>query len=368
MITKGPHAHNKMQPQTRVPRPIVMSRVRRIFYLLMGTFSLLSLFFILGCIIWIDYKSIYQSGLLGIMHILTGIIIGVYITSEVTEHWRYADSPNEAQMERDRHRNRRGNANFKRAGSTMALVAVLAIILSSVYVYNQMRILISECPKYTADSSSVNPSVVYMQLTYRHQPTGEYYAKQNTLILRYNTTSQSIIRKTRDSNPNVVNYDRWFVQNELHSLSYNIQNTQHPLPPPLCINRTDEMLFSFIENEVAHLLYKNLDARLSSKSIRIADKHYTQANTDEEDDMDHYHHMNRICRHEQPFVIVLIIFILVWDIIAVCLIAFCVYIIRTPLTDDGLPVAATMKKQAPQQQQQQTVNAYYNGTDGQYYR
>lgn len=352
-----------MQPLTRAPRPIVMSRVRRIFYLFMGAFSLLSLLFILGCIIWIDYKSLYQSGLLGVMHVTTGIIIGVYICSEVAEHWRHADTPNNARTERDRHRNRRGNAIFKRAASSMALVAVIGIIITGVYVYNQMRILISECPKYTADSSSINPSVVYMQITYRHQPAGEYYAKQNTLILRYNTTSQTIIRKTRDSNPNVANYDRWYVKNEIHSLSYNTHknsssssSTTRTPPPPLCINRTDEMLFSFIENEVTHLLYKNLDARLNSKSIRISDKHYTQASTDEEDDMDHYHLMSRICRHEQPFVIVLIVFILIWDLVAVGLIAFCVYIIRTPLTEEGLPM--TMAKQP---QPEQKVDGMYYG-------
>ena len=330
--------------QLQQKQPLI-SYHRRMHYLFMSGYALFSCLFIIGCAIWINYRSIFQSGLIGFSHITTGILIGIYITSNVVEDWRFNRIENElpaSKTERDEQRKRREYSVFRKSASSLIVVSVITILLSLVYLYNLGYIIIGICPSLASEDSIVNPTVINIQLTYQHKAVDEYYAKKNIVILRYNTTSQSIIRKTRHSNPSVANYDRWFVHNEIRSIKTQVEEQ------PLCINRADSLLFSFIENEVSHLLYKNLNERQEAMSIRITDKFRMQTTDEEEEDMDLHHLTSKICRHEYAFVLGIIIFLLLWDCIAIGLIIYCIYIIRVPMGPlkreqiDGIDTAVDM--------------------------
>lgn len=316
------------QPTITPGETHAISYHRRMHYFFMAIYALMSALFIIGCAIWINYRSIFQSGLIGFFHIATGILIGVYIPSNVTDEWRTGEQP-VSRTERDEHRKRREYVVFKKSASSLIVVAVIGVLLSSIYLYNLIYILAGICPTLASDDTTVNPTVITLELAYRHKPNGEYYSKRNVLVLKYNTTSQSIIRKTRTSNPNIANYDRWFTQNEVHTLSGINSDARHAPAPPLCINRTDVMLFSFLENEISHFMFKSLDERLDAKSIRVNDKYHVGASNDEEEGMDLHLLTTKICRHEQPFVWAIIIFLFLWDLMSIGLIAYCVYLIRS---------------------------------------
>lgn len=291
----------------------------------MGAYALMSALFIIGCAIWIQYRSIFQSGLIGFFHIATGILIGVYLPSNTIDEWKTpASCADKTEQQR-----RREYAVFKRSAPSLIVVSIIGVLLSSIYLYNLSYILIGICPTLSSEDAAINPTVITLELAYRHRPADEYYSKRNVLLLRYNTTSQSIIRKTRHTNPNIANYDRWISSNEIHTMdSSNAEEALHPLPP-LCINRTDAMLFTFLENEISHFMFRNLDDRHSSMSIRVNDKYHTGATNEEEEDMDLHLLTTRICRHEYAFVLVVIIFVLLWDLLSIGLIAYATYLIRT---------------------------------------
>ncbi len=315
------------QEKKYVPRrpPTVISYHRKMHYLFMSIYALMSCLFIIGCAIWVNYRSIFQSGLIGFFHIATGILIGVYIPSNTVEAWSLTEPPANRTV-RDEQRKRREYEVFKRSASSLIVVAVIGMILATIYLYNLGYIIIGVCPSLAADDAVINPTVVNIEVSYRHKPEGEFYAKKNILILRYNTTSQSIIRKTRHSNPNIAKYDRWVVQNEVHSIEQQASKAE---PSSFCIHKTDSMLFAFLENEISHVLYKNLNERQEAKSIRINDKYSMETSDEEEEDMDLQHLTTKICRHEYAFVIVVICFLLLWELISIGLIAYCVYLIRS---------------------------------------
>ena len=326
---RKPIIYEKPRPQKQSSldadtSPTVISYHRRMHYIFMGAYALMSALFIIGCAIWIDYRSIFQSGLIGFFHIVTGILIGVYLPSNTIDEW---DTP-ASRTDKEEQQKRREYAVFKKSASSLIVVSIIGMILSSIYLYNLSYILIGICPTLSSEDAAINPTIITLELAYRHRPAGEYYSKRNVLLLRYNTTSQSIIRKTRHVNPNLANYGRWLYSNEIHTMGGSDMDNPPP-PPPLCINRTDAMLFTFLENEISHFMFRNLDDRHSSMSIRVNDKYHTGATNEEEEDMDLHLLTTKICRHEHAFVIVVIIFLLLWDLLSIGLIAYATYLIRT---------------------------------------
>lgn len=305
--------------------PHVLSYHRKMHYLFMGMYALMSLLFIVGCAVWQNYRSIFQSGIIGYFHIVTGLMIGIYLTSNTIEHWVPGEVPAN-RTQREEQRKRREFFVFKRSASTIIVSTIIGIIMSSLYLYNLGYILIGVCPALALDDATVNPTVVNIEIAYRHKAENEFYSKKNILILRYNTTSQSIIRKTRDLNPNVARYDKWFVQNEVHSIEENVKKDEEP--GSFCIQKSDNLLFGFLENEISHFMYKNLNERQEAKAIRIVDKYNMETSDEEEDDMDLHHLTSRICRHEYAFVIIIITFLLLWDVLSISLIVYCAYLIR----------------------------------------
>lgn len=326
---KGDPTPTRMQkrqaPTTTTTSPPVISYHRQMHFLFMATYAVFSCIFIIGCAIWINYRSIFQSGMMGYFHILTGILVGVYITSNTVEDWALGEVP-ASKTARDELRKRREYAVFRRSASTFIVVAIIGIMLSAIYLYNLGYIMIGICPTIASDDAAINPTLVNIHIAYQHKPIGDYYAKKSVFILRYNMTSQTIVRKTRDRNPNEVNYDRWFVQNELHTIGKT--NEAPPPSQPFCVNRDDSMLFSFIENEISHYVFKNSRARQDAKTIRITDKYQMDTSDDEEDEIDLNLLTTRICRHEYAFVIILMTFILLWDLLSIALIIYCIYLLR----------------------------------------
>jgi len=295
---------------------------RRMHYLFMATYTLMSLLFIIGCAIWINYRAIFQSGIMAFMHIITGILIGIYIPANTIE----ALSVPAIRHEREEQRRRQEDTVFRRGAPIMIVACVTGIILSSIYFYNLGYIVIGKCPVLADQDAMVNPTVITLELAYRHRPMNELYTKRSVLSLNYNTTSKTIVRKTRDTNPSAVNYAHWMTQNEYHSMTKeaSLQDT------PFCMNRSDSMLFSFLENEIVHLLATTLHDRQEHHSIRVNDKyHRTTLSNELEDEADLDHMICRICRHEYAFVIVLMCFILLWDIFSIALISYCIYLIRS---------------------------------------
>jgi len=240
---------------------------------------------------------------------------------------------------------------FKRASAVIITVAVLAILFSGFYLYNLINTLVNECPKHhhmhMQDVESYNPSTIQLYLSYDHTPKNEYYKKTNVLILKYNITSKEIIRKVKKTNPNENDYDRWYKENTI--LSYeqvntmnNRQNSQTLTQSPttkveeqntdqyFCMNKNN-VLYSFLENEISRELDKNLKERLDMKSFRIMDKHNPYAHSNDENEQDVTFHMmtKTICRNEFAFSIVTIIFLLLWDLITLALISYNIYLIRS---------------------------------------
>lgn len=292
-------------------------------YLFMASYVIMSLLFIIGCAIWVEYRAIFQSGIVGFMHIVCGILIGIYIPANTIE----PGSVPAIRAEREEQRMRQEDTVFRRSAPIMIIACIFGIIISSLYIYNLGKIVIGECPALAEQDAMVNPTVITLELAYRHRPKNEYYAKKSILTLRYNTTSKTVIRKTRDSDPTAVNYANWMVQNEYHSM---VTPAASVPVAPFCVERSDSMLFSFLENEVAHLLATELHTRQDSMSVRVRDKYQRMTLSNEiEDDAAHDELVYRICRHEYAFVIVVMCVILLWDILSIALISYCVYLIRT---------------------------------------
>src|SRR5277367_629232 len=78
-------------------------RYRRVHYIFLFLFALFTALFIAGCSWFINFQFIFQSGIIGFFHVLTGILIGIYITSTVTDYFYFVPRDMEEEIMR-RHR------------------------------------------------------------------------------------------------------------------------------------------------------------------------------------------------------------------------------------------------------------------------
>src|ERR1700742_3955931 len=121
---------------------------RRFHYGFLFLFGLFSCLFIIGCAIWVNYRAIFQSGLIGFFHVLTGVLIGTYITANVIEEFSPQHSKEENTVIlgnipedqrskfriREIQRQKREYAVYKRAAASTIVIAVVAILLSIIYL------------------------------------------------------------------------------------------------------------------------------------------------------------------------------------------------------------------------------------------
>lgn len=345
----------KPPPIQRQPRPVAPRQIPQVqamtqslgffrwfHFTLLFLFGLFSCLFIIGCAIWRNYRTIFQSGLIGYFHVLTGVLIGLYITSSTTDefHDPATLAPRERQEALETRRQRREFIVFKRGAPATIVIAFVAIALCSIYLYNLLNIVINVCPSqhyephFTNAVSDANQPVVNVYVSYQHTPPGDYYLKQNVLILKYNASSKEIIRKVKTLDPNVEAYNKWMVNNEV--INYNSIKSHHtPINETIdednlfCIAKKESSIFSFIENELKFTFYDNLKTRLDAKSFRISDKHNVhRMDNEDEEDMDLHLLTRKICRSEYAFLIMVIVFLLLWAILSLFTIAYNIWLLR----------------------------------------
>ena len=320
---------------------------RKFHYTLMFLFALFSCLFIVGCAIWINYKSIFQSGIIGFFHVLLGVLVGIFITSNVVDEFSVTAAANGAQQTRSMlaaQREKREYLVFKHASASIIVIAVIAIAFSGFYLYNLLNIIINVCPAFHSETAQLgsiskegvavptfSPAVIELHLIYEHVPVGEYYKKKNILILRYNTSSKEIIRKTKYTDPSQESYNQWFAQNEFSNAYGGASMAGATTPITFCLNASNNMLFAFLENELKYELYRNLEERRGRQSVRLTDhKHVnTRMDNEDEEDMDLRFMTRKICRNEYAFAIAVVVFLILWDILSLFIIAYNIWLLRT---------------------------------------
>lgn len=338
------------QATTVVPHPIGV--YKRWHYAFLFLFGLFSCFFITAVAVWISYRSIFESGLLGFFHVCTGVLIGLYIGADVLEISRpsslstnttAASETQRVSIEVARQLTLRRHHHeyevYRRGAATMIIITLLGILLSVLYLYNLLYLLTNVCPQMHHSHASVQ-NVLELRVSYEHVPRGESYAKRNHLLLRYDSTGRTIVQKQRHTNPNVEAYHNWFTRNEVHSYdsvrahaSPAINATDEQQPPLFCMRR-GATIFDFLQNEINQVLYRNLEARRSQSSFSMLDfSHWdtplraTSSNEDEED-MDFHMMTRKMCRDEYGFIIGLIAFILLWDLLCIANFAYNIWLYR----------------------------------------
>jgi len=247
---------------------------RRYHFTFIFLTTLFSLLFICICAWLVEMRVIFQSGLIGFFHILTGLLIGIYITSNVINNF-YIIPPLTVQrtdpnlpynqwktnfdFNSDHLRQRREYLVFKRGAASTIVIAVIAILLSSIYLYNLFYLLIQTCPNqnhhsphfiHSSSSSSSNipnskttttttesynkedykldsqsqSSTIELILSYDHTEKDTSYMKKNVLILKYDINTKQIIHKIKDYNPNKDEYDKWYIKNDIYMFNDDNEN------------------------------------------------------------------------------------------------------------------------------------------------
>ena len=321
--------------QQLAPRPVGI--YRRFHYTMLFLYALFSCLFIIGSAIWVNYRANFQSGLLGFFHVITGVLIGLYISSNVI-----VAGTTMPPSEWDTLKQQQEYMVFKRGAATMIIIAVIAILFSILNLYNLFYIIVHICPSlcftqthFTGDAATphiiANPAVVEVYLTYQYTPPDEKYAKKNVMILKYNTTGKEIVRKTKHFNPNVAHYDQWFIKNEA-SIANPKSDAVSDSPPLFCISKNSDALFSFLENEISYTLFRDLEDRRDGQSYRVSDKQEgmkARMDNEDEEDMDLNLFTRKICRSEYAFTIALITFIILWDVLSLFIICYNIWLLRT---------------------------------------
>ena len=317
----------------------LVGRFKRAHYAFVFLNALFTSFFVFACAFLINYRSIFQSGILGFLHVCTGVLIGVCIVSNVLESDAVkggGETPGQLRARRQRQEFR----VFRRSAATVIIVSTLGVILSIFYLYNLFYIMINICPQYHGHTAQNN--LVDVRLSFEHKPPGEYYSKRNFLIFKYNLSSREVIKKSRHRNPNVDAYHNWFVQNEVHA--YDAINThaiasdataqtsgETESTPLFCMKKNGASIFSFIENEINHVLYENLQERRDRTSFRVLDLNFgsvLHTTNEEEEDMDLHLLTNKICRNEQAIAIGILCFVILWDLLSIANIAYNIWLLQ----------------------------------------
>jgi hypothetical protein len=370
----------------------LIGRYKRAHFVFLFLNALFTWLFVFGCAVWINYRAIFQSGIVGFFHVCTGVLIGAYVVSDVLELERpevatttsplplttdrqppteFETRVNQEVMRELRVRRQRHEFRvFRRCSATIITISTLAIIISIIYMYNLFYILINICPQYHAHAQAEN--VVEVRLSYEHRPPGEYYAKRNFLIFRYNLTAREVIQKTRHTNPNVEAYHSWFTQNEIHAYdsvrthATAINQTMAAEEPLFCMKR-GASIFSFMENEINHVLFQNLRDRRDRTSFRILDLNYNsvlRTTNEEEEDMDLHLLTNKICRNEQALAIAILCFLMLWALLNITNVSYNIWLLQqddaeyahdTQATAVDEQKRAQLLQQQQQQQQQRTM-------------
>ncbi len=345
----------QQQPPVSTVHPI--GTYKRWHYAFLFLFGLFSCFFITAVAVWISYRSIFESGLLGFFHVCTGVLIGLYIGADVLESSpaqplsvqttaASLTATSEAQrvsIEVARRLTVRRHWHeydvYRRGAATMIIITLLGVLLSVLYLYNLIYLISNVCPQMHHSHASVQ-NVLELRLSYEHVPPGEHYAKRNHLLLSYDTTSRKIVQRQRHTNPNVEAYHDWFTRNEVHSYDAvrphtNINSTADEAESLFCMRR-GATIFDFLQNELNQVLYRNLEARRAQSSFRMLDlSHWdsplraTSSNEDEAD-MDFHLMTRKMCRDEYGFIIGLITFILLWDMLCIINFAYNIWLYRQP--------------------------------------
>lgn len=332
------------------PHPIGV--YKRWHYAFLFLFGLFSCFFITAVAVWINYRSIFESGLLGFFHVCTGVLIGLYIGADVLElstdgstivsataaaNLTATGESQRVSVEVARQLTLRRYWHeyrvYRRGCATMIIITLLAVLLSVLYLYNLIYLIATVCPQMHHSHASVQ-NTLELRLSYEHVPAGEYYAKRNHLLLRYDTTGRTIVQRQRHTNPNVEAYHNWFTRNEVHAYDSVRPHANGTDEGALFCMKRGATIFDFLQNEINQVLYRNLETRRSQSSFRILDlSHWgtplraTSSNEDEED-MDFHMMTRKMCRDEYGFIIGLITFILLWDLLCIVNFAYNVWLYR----------------------------------------
>lgn len=373
----------------------LIGRYKRAHFVFLFLNALFTWLFVFGCAVWINYRAIFQSGIVGFFHVCTGVLIGAYVVSDVLELERpevaeTSTTTTTATMDRQPptefetrvnqevarklrvRRQRHEFRVFRRCSATIITISTLAVIISIIYMYNLFYILINICPQYHTHTHEDN--MIEVRLSYEHRPPDEYYAKRNFLIFRYNLTAREVIQKTRHTNPNVEAYHSWFTQNEIHAydsvrthanaINQTMAAAAAAAEEPLFCMKKGASIFSFMENEINHVLFQNLRDRRDRTSFRILDLNYNsvlRTTNEEEEDMDLHLLTNKICRNEQALAIAILCFLMLWALLNITNVSYNIWLLQQDDKEhehDTQAAAVDEQKRAQllqQQQQQQTM-------------
>lgn len=303
----------------------------------------------------IDNLSTFQSGILGVGHMVTGILIGLWIKSVAVD--RYIDNilykrptppANREEVKRfiDFY-------TYKDGAPIIIIFCCVAIALSCFYGYNTIMIVAAYCPAQHAthhiesengevDINSPKDGTITMLLYYDHTVPGEYYPRSSMLQLKYNTTNKEVIRRAESTDPN--RYREWYSSHQIFTPKKQSEldeseeaATGGANENTFCINRKDT-LFSFLDNEVTHELALNQKAREEAKTIQFKTFNTFKGNgirpTNEDENAILLDMMIRfMCRNEFAFIIIIITMLSLWDTLMIAIIGYNIYLLRVAVPE-----------------------------------
>ena len=365
-----------------------ISTLKRSHYIFMFIQALMSTICVVAVAIGVNYKSIFQSGLLVYFHVLTGITIGIYIAANtilrisfnrITENLPVFTDPNGKKFSTDDVKVLQEYEVYSAASPAIITTAILSSCFISYYIYNPVFILAVICPMHHHPHLSPPPhhhdikgasnlytpqgdtiSNIQAIISYTRLPKDEFYAKRSVIILDYNETSHQVTFKQKDSDPNL--YENWYEGNEWirflnddkggdysvgginGSVRYKDISTYQSssssssqesgigdIRNTVCYNQTPKT-FRIIENEINRYLIKSIESRQNKKTFRIKDHHPNpHMNNEEEDDIFIDLFTKYLCRNEYGYMITILVFIITFVLVNIAIVIYniwlrCIYI------------------------------------------
>ena len=281
---------------------------RRYHFIFLALYALFTCLFVVGCAVWLTYKSTFQAGLLGLLHVLTGVLIGLYITGEVVILPRAGASP-------EQHRRSNEYAVFRRASTATIVIAVIGVIFTAFYLYNLFYIIVGICPDQHHHHAIASALVL---IHYEHRPRDAQYLKSDILFIQYNTTGRHLILPRGGDV-----YHRYHRKTVYPPESHDLDG--------FCLRGSggSNGAYPLLESEIEHLFYSVAEQRREAKSVQFLERKEHHGHHGNEEDSIFLELMVRyICRNEQYLVILIIVYVLVWDVFALIVAGYNIWLLR----------------------------------------
>ena len=359
-----------------------ISTLKRSHFIFMFIQALISTLFIVGTAIWVNYKSIFQSGLIGYFHVLTGVLIGLYLGgntilrlsfNRIQDNSVVIDTLTGKKYKAEDIRVLQEYEVYSNGSAVIITIAIIGSLLVAIYIYNLIYIIAVICPQHHHPHSFPPPhhhdikgvsmttpegdliSNIQVILSYSRLPKDEYYAKRSVITLDYNESGHQVFFKEKDSNPNL--YENLYEANEWirflndDNANYGIKarnkSTSHDdnngeeeggviryksssqggdLVNTICYNHTPKT-YRIIENEINRYLKKSIEDRQNRKTFRIKDNHPNpHMNNEEEDDIFIDLFTKTLCRNEYGFMITILILLITSIIINIAIVIYNIWL------------------------------------------